>query len=187
VALQAHNRYLVTSCDDGLMVIDQHALHERILYEQIRQRVLAGSVEVQRLLAPLAVELSPSEAALVLDSQATLARLGVEVEAFGGSTVLVRGYPAMLGGIDPGDLLRQLALQLAQGERALQRRDVLDELLHMLACKGAVKAGDPLSSAEVDALLEYRHVVQDSHHCPHGRPTTLVFTREELDRRFKRI
>jgi DNA mismatch repair protein MutL len=133
------------------------------------------------------VELTPSEASLVLEHQETLARMGIETESFGGSTVLVRGYPAMLGGVDPGELLRQLAIQLAQGERVLERRDVLDELLHMLACKGAVKAGDPLSRAEVDALLEYRHVVQDSHHCPHGRPTTLVFTREELDRRFKRI
>ena len=110
-----------------------------------------------------------------------------EIEGFGGSTVLIQGYPAMLGTVEPAELVRQLAAQLIQGDRLPDRRDVLDELLHMMSCKAAVKAGDPLAPTEVQALLEYRHLVQDSHHCPHGRPTTLVFSREELDRRFKRI
>ncbi len=186
-AFQAHNRYLVTSSDEGLVVIDQHALHERILYEQFREKVLAGAVEVQRLLSPEPVNLTPSEAAAVLEHQQMLGDLGFEVEAFGGSTVLVQGYPAMLGTREPAELIRQLAAELTQGKRLPQRRDVLDELLHMMSCKAAIKAGDPLSGGEISALLEFRHLVQDAHHCPHGRPTTLVFTREELDRRFRRI
>jgi DNA mismatch repair protein MutL len=186
-ALQAHNRYLVTTCDEGLVVIDQHALHERILYEQLREKVLGGRLEVQRLLTPEPVDLTPSEAAAVLEHQDVLQELGLEVAPFGGSTILVQGYPAMLGSIGPGELLRQLAAQLNQGRHLPGRRDVLDELLHMMSCKAAVKAGDPLTPGEIQALLDYRHLVQDAHHCPHGRPTTLVFTKEELDRRFRRI
>ena len=85
------------------------------------------------------------------------------------------------------ELLQQIAQQLAEGKRPPDRRDLLDELLHMISCKAAIKAGDHLSPEEIHSLLEHRHLVQDAHHCPHGRPTTLVFTREELDRRFKRI
>lgn len=169
------------------MVIDQHALHERILYEQFREKTLAQAVEIQRLLVPETVDLAPSEAAAVLEYRQTLADIGILVEPFGGSTILVQGYPAMLGRVQPAELLRQVAAQIVTNERPLQRRDVLDELLHMMSCKAAIKTGDRLSQEEIGALLEHRHLVQDSHHCPHGRPTTLVFTREELDKRFKRI
>ncbi len=107
------------------------------------------------------------------------------MEAFGGDTVLVSGYPAMLANLDPAELLQQVAQQLTEGARPPDRRDLFDELLHMVSCKAAIKAGDHLSTEEITALLEHRHLVQDAHHCPHGRPTTLVFTREELDRRFQ--
>jgi DNA mismatch repair protein MutL len=115
-----------------------------------------------------------------------LAQLGLKVEPFGGDTVLISAYPAMLARLSPRETLRALAEQLAEGGRAPERRDMLDELLHMMSCKAAIKAGDPLTEAEIDALLEQRHLAQDQHHCPHGRPTALVFTREELDRQFKR-
>ena len=139
----------MTTSEEGLVIIDQHALHERILYEQFREKVLAGAVEIQRLLTPEPVDLSPREAAAVLENQQILAEMGLLVEAFGGATVLVQGYPAMLGKIAPAELVRQLAEQLAQGHRLPQRRDVLDELLHMMSCKAAIKAGDPLSASEV--------------------------------------
>lgn len=186
-ALQIHNRYLVTETDDGLEVIDQHALHERILYEALRERVLAGAVESQRLLVPEPVDLAGSEAAAALENRELLAKLGVEVEAFGGETVLIAAYPAMLANFAPADVLRSLVEQLLAGGKQPESRDLLDELLHMIACKAAVKYGDRLSPGEIDALLEHRGLAQDHHHCPHGRPTALVFTREQLDRQFKRI
>jgi DNA mismatch repair protein MutL len=184
--MQVQNRYLVTDTEEGLVVIDQHALHERILYEQIRARVLGGGMESQRLLVPEPVPLMPPEAAAVLDARETLAKMGLEVEPFGGGTVLVSSYPAMLARLSPADVLRNVVELLLAGGKALDRRDLLDELLHMFACKAAVKAGDRLSGEEVEALLEQRHLFQDTHHCPHGRPTSLVFSREELDKRFKR-
>jgi DNA mismatch repair protein MutL len=186
-ALQVHNRYLVQETEAGLEVIDQHALHERILYEQLRDKVLAGALESQRLLVPEPVDLAASEAAAVLDQRELLAQLGVEVEPFGGETVLVSSYPAMLANWRPAEVLRDLVEKLLAGGKAPEPRDLLDELLHMIACKAAVKFGDRLTPEEIDALLAQRHLAQDSHHCPHGRPTALVFTREDLDRQFKRI
>jgi DNA mismatch repair protein MutL len=186
-ALQFHNRYLVAETDEGVMVIDQHALHERILYEQLRARVLGGAVESQALLVPEPVELTPSEVAAATENRELLAKLGLKVEPFGGDTVLVGSYPAMLANMNPSEVLRGLLERLLSGTKTPDRRDMLDELLHMIACKAAIKAGDRLAPAEISALLEQRHLIDDAHHCPHGRPTALVFTREELDKQFKRI
>jgi DNA mismatch repair protein MutL len=99
---------------------------------------------------------------------------------------LISSHPAMLSRMTPVEVLRALVDQLLSGGKPPDRRDLLDELLHMMACKAAIKAGDRLSPDEVAALVAQRHLVQDSHHCPHGRPTALVFTREELDKQFKR-
>jgi len=185
-ALQIHNRYLVAESEEGVVVIDQHALHERILYEHFRGAVLAGAVESQSLLVPEPVDLSGPEAAAVLEHRELLARLGLGIEPFGGDTILISSYPTMMSADSPAELLRSLVEILLAGGRAPERRDLLDELLHMMSCKAAIKAGDRLAPEEIEALLEQRHLAQDTHHCPHGRPTALVFTREELDRQFKR-
>lgn len=185
-ALQVHDRYLIAESPEGVVVIDQHALHERILYEQMRAKVLGGSVESQQLLVPEPVDLGAAERAAVLEHRELLGKLGVRVEPFGGDTVLVTSYPAMLANFAPAEVLRSLADQLSSGGKLPERRDLIDELLHMMSCKAAIKAGDRLSPDEITALLAQRHLAQDTHHCPHGRPTALVFTREELDRQFKR-
>jgi DNA mismatch repair protein MutL len=185
-ALQLHNRYLVAESDDGMVVIDQHALHERILYEHLREKVLSGAIESQALLVSEPVDLSPAEGAAVLEARELLAKLGLAVEPFGGDTLLVSSYPAMLASFRPADVLRDLAEQLMAGGKNPDRRDMLDSLLHMISCKAAIKAGDRLSGEEIAALLEQRHLAQDTHHCPHGRPTALFFSREELDKQFKR-
>jgi DNA mismatch repair protein MutL len=187
IGLQVHNRYLVTENEEGMVIIDQHALHERILYEQLRERVLAGRMEMQRLLIPEPVSLTASEAAAALEARDTLAQLGITIEPFGGATVMISSYPAMLANMAPQEVLRLVLDLLIGGERVPDRRDLLDELLHMISCKAAIKAGDRLSPEEITALLEQRDFFQDTHHCPHGRPTALVFSREELDKRFKRI
>ena len=186
-ALQIHDRYIVVENEEGLEVIDQHALHERILYEQLRDKVLAGALERQKLLVPEPVDLASSEAAAVLENRDLLAKLGVEIEPFGGETILVSAYPAMLAKFSPAEVIRGLAEQLQTEGKKIEVRDLLDELMHMMSCKAAVKYGDSLTPEEVTALLDQRHLAQDHHHCPHGRPTALVFSREQLDRQFKRI
>ena len=186
-ALQVHNRYLITETSEGMVVIDQHALHERIIYEQLRSKVLSGNLESQQLLVPEPVPLSPAEAAKVVQAQEMLAQIGIKVQEFGGDTVLVSAYPAMLANHNPAEMIRGVVDILINETKKIDARDVLDELLHMISCKAAIKAGDQLSDAEITALLEGRELCQDAHHCPHGRPTALVFSREELDKRFKRI
>ncbi|HKI16852.1 MAG TPA: DNA mismatch repair endonuclease MutL, partial [Isosphaeraceae bacterium] len=169
-AIQVHDSYLIAETGDGMMVIDQHALHERILYEELRSRVARGNVESQRLLVPEPVDLTASEAASLVEQTELLAQLGLEIEPFGGDTVLVQGIPAMLRHVVPARLVRDLAEHLRTQPLPPTREGLLGELLHMVACKAAVKAGQPLSPVEIAALLDRGNLVANSHHCPHGRP-----------------
>jgi DNA mismatch repair protein MutL len=186
-ALQVHDSYLVAETPDGMVVIDQHALHERILYEELRLRIERGGIESQRLLVPESVDLEASEASAVLERREVLASLGLEVEDSGNGTVLVASVPAMLPGVSPERLLRDLAEHFGSKPLPPTRDAILEDVLSMIACKAAVKAGQKLAPDEVTALLERRHLVSDAHHCPHGRPTALVFTKSELERQFGRI
>ena len=187
LGFQIHNRYLVTQDESGMVIVDQHALHERILYEQIKTKVMSKSLERQRLLVPESVTLTANEAAAAADYRETLAEIGIEVEPFGGDAILVTSYPAMLAKMHPAEMLRQVLEPLMTGGKKPDARDLLDDLMNMIACKAAVKAGDRLSPDEITALLEQRHCYQDTHHCPHGRPTALFLSREQLDKMFKRI
>ncbi|MGL4464344.1 MAG: DNA mismatch repair endonuclease MutL [Planctomycetia bacterium] len=185
-SLQLHNSYLVVETPEGMLLVDQHALHERILYEQLRQRATAGRLEVQELLVPEPVELAPEEVGTMLEHRSLLEELGVRVDEFGSRCVLVHSYPALLRKLPTADLVRGLAAHLADHGRAPNRDAMLDEILSMMACKAAVKAGDHLTREEIDALVAQRHLVADSHHCPHGRPTILQFTLQDLERQFRR-
>ena len=186
-AMQVHNRYLITETEEGVTIIDQHALHERILYEQLRGRASAGAIETQNLLVPEPVDLAADEAAAALQQRELLAELGMKIEPFGGNTVLIAGFPAMLANFNPAEVLRELIEKLLLGGKQPDRRDLLDQMLHTIACKAAIKAGDRLAPEEIDSLLKQRGLVADPHHCPHGRPAELIFTREELDKQFKRV
>jgi DNA mismatch repair protein MutL len=186
-ALQLHDSYLIAETEDGMVVIDQHALHERILFEELRNRLERGGVESQRLLVPEPVHVTATEASVLLEQQDALRALGIGVEPFGGDTVLVSSVPAMLANVAPDSLLRNLADHFRSKPIPPTRDALLAELLHMIACKAAVKAGQKLSPEEISALLDRRHLVADSHHCPHGRPTALIFTKSELERQFGRI
>ena len=186
-AVQMHNRYIIVESHEGIEVIDQHALHERVLYERLKSAVAAGGLEVQRLLVPERVDLTPGDLEVVQQHAATLEQAGMRVEPFGGATVIVTSKPALAGGTPAADIVREVIDKLAA--RAATGGDaglLVDEVLHGLACRAAIKAGDALSQDEVDALVRDRRLVQDSHHCPHGRPTSLTLSRRELDRQFRR-
>ncbi len=186
-AMQIRDTYIVVETTEGLTVIDQHALHERIMYEYLRPRVLNNAVESQRMLVPETVELSPKETALLMEYADVLSQLGFGVSEFGRQTVLVDRYPVMLKKANVPELVRDLAEQLDQPEKEPNRRDLIDSLLHMMSCKAAIKAGQRLSHEEIDSLLAQRHLIDDAHHCPHGRPTALVLTENELERQFGRL
>ena len=185
--LQVHDTYLIQETPDGMLVIDQHALHERILYEQLRQRVRDGKLEVQRLLIPEPIDLSAEQAGAVLDAAPELASLGLEVSEFGGSTVLLSSYPTLLGRRPPHEILNAVVDHLTKRDRPPSREALFNDLLATMACKAAVKAGDRLTADEIAHLLHLRQLAEDSHHCPHGRPTSLLFSRKELDRQFRRV
>ncbi len=186
-AMQVHDCYLVVETEEGIAVIDQHALHERIMYEHLRGRVLADDVESQRLLLPETIELSAGEAGLLLENAELLGQFGLGIEGFGGGTVLLTRYPVMLSRANLRQLILDVVDQLSGSGEKPTRRDLIDELLHMMSCKAAIKAGHRLSPEEIDSLLEQRHLVDDAHHCPHGRPTALVLSRAQLDRQFGRL
>lgn len=187
VGFQIHNRYLVTQDEAGMVIIDQHALHERILFEQIKTKVLSRSLDRQRMLVPATVQLTSAEAAAAIDSKEMLAEIGFEIESFGGDTIVLSAYPSILAHRAPEEMLRQVLESLMTGGKKVNAQDVLDDLMNMMACKAAIKAGDRLCDSEITALLEQRHLYHDTHHCPHGRPTALFFSREQLDKMFKRI
>ena len=183
-AVQMHDRYIVVETSTGIEVIDQHALHERLLYERLKAAVAAGGLEVQRLLVPESIELSAAEMELVAEHAAMLGKAGMQVEGFGGSTVIVTSKPALAGSTPAATLVREVLGRLAAASGSGQM--LVDEVLHGMACKAAIKAGDPRSSVEVAALVRDRRLVPESNHCPHGRPTSLTLTRRDLDRQFRR-
>jgi DNA mismatch repair protein MutL len=185
-AMQMHGLYLVVEVPEGVLIIDQHALHERILFEQLKSRLASGKVEVQKLLIPESVNLLPTQAAKLLQHKDDLAALGLEIDDFGGGTVLLSAYPAVLGRQPPREVLSAVVEHLSRSERPPSREALLNDLMALLACHSAVRAGDRLAPEEIAYLLEQRHVAEDSHHCPHGRPSSLLFTRAELDRQFRR-
>jgi DNA mismatch repair protein MutL len=185
--IQLYDSYLVLETHEGMLVIDQHALHERILFEQLKGRLKSGALEIQRLLIPEPVDLTQEQAARVLDQRSALDELGLGVEDFGGSTVLLTSYPAILGQRSPQGILRAVVDHLVTKERVPNREQLLNDLMSLMACHAAVKAGDRLTPEEMAVLIAQRELAHDTHHCPHGRPTALLFSRQELDRQFRRV
>ena len=185
-AIQLHNSYLVAESPDGLVIIDQHALHERVMYEELLARVRRGPLEAQRMLIPEPVNVSSVQAALLEHVRPLLERLGIEVTEFGPNTVAIHSFPSFLHRLEPGTFVREL---LERGEQELldmHDEELLHEVLDMMACKAAVKAGDPLSGPEIEALLARRDLLDRPSNCPHGRPTTLRLTIKDLEKQFKR-
>ncbi|MCG3136443.1 MAG: DNA mismatch repair protein MutL [Phycisphaerae bacterium] len=184
--IQLHRTYLVTETPEGMLVIDQHALHERIIYDQLRQRIAGGTLESQRLLIPEPVSLQPAHIDSLLHHEELLARLGIELSTFGPETIAVNAFPAMLNPAIIVEFMTDLADRLLEASHAQHTEVLIHEVLDMMACKAAVKAGDPLTLQEMATLIEQRHLIEKGSNCPHGRPTSLRFTLADLERQFKR-
>ena len=182
---QVHNAYIVVETDDGIEVIDQHALHERILYEKLCESAPEKSAR-QRLLVPETVELSVAEWQSAGRMKELLAEMGFEVSDFGGRTLLVSAAPQAVGGCSAGALLREMIDEM-QAEGVPQTLDAMrDAMRKSIACKAAIKAGEPLSRERMADLLAEMGRLGRDYSCPHGRPLALRLTLEELARRFKR-
>lgn len=183
---QLDKTYLVCEAAGELVLVDQHAAHERVAFQRLRDRYRERSMPVQRLLFPARVELSAAEAAVVDESAGDLAALGFELEPFGGATYAIKAAPAGLRGEAPEQVLRDLLGDLAErgGSRAVTDR--VDRLLATIACHSVVRAGDTLSPREAEALLASMDGVDYRAHCPHGRPVLLRISVAEIARRFGR-
>jgi DNA mismatch repair protein MutL len=185
-AIQVHDTFIVAETDEGLMIVDQHALHERILYEQFRARIADNPLESQRLLLPEVVRV-PADRIEALETHAdVLARMGIELTPSGPQSVTLHAFPSFLERVDRVRFVKDLLDLLGEQGTRPTPETLLHDLLDMMACKAAVKAGDSLSSDEIDALLKNRDLAERSSHCPHGRPTTLHLTLRDLERQFKR-
>jgi DNA mismatch repair protein MutL len=184
--LQAGDLWLVFEGAGGIVVVDQHALHERVLYEQLCRRAAARPVAVQRLLVPEIVTLAPADKAWLLEAQPILAEAGFLLDDFGGLDVAIHGIPAVLARAAPRALLEAFVAGDGEAEARPRAQAAIAERFHSMACRGAVMSGDRLSEAEIVALLQQAQQLEHPHNCPHGRPTTLTFTRDQLDRWFRR-
>jgi len=185
-AVQLHNTYLVAETEDGLIIVDQHALHERIIYQQLVDRIGRGRLESQRLLLTETVDVTPAELACLESFGELFDRLGLDLEPFGPTTVAIQAIPAALSDVDAATWVSQMLARLADKPDQTVTDEFIHELLDMMACRAAVKAGEPLAPEEIQSLLAQRTVVEKGSACPHGRPTTLRLTLRDLAKQFKR-
>ncbi|HEV7228021.1 DNA mismatch repair endonuclease MutL [Brevundimonas sp.] len=183
---QLHGTYIVAQTRDGLVVVDQHAAHERLVYERMKAQMATGAVTRQALLAPEVVELDPAEADRVVARADELAEMGLIVEPFGGGAVLVRETPALLGDTDVQGLIRDIADDLAEHGAALSLKERMAEVCGTMACHGSVRAGRMLSAPEMNALLRQMEATPHSGQCNHGRPTYVELKLADLERLFGR-
>jgi len=182
---QVHGTFIVAQSEDGVTIVDQHAAHERIVYEKMKQSLREQGVRRQILLVPEVVEMDEPSAERILSRASQLAELGLIVEMFGGA-LLVREIPALLGQTDVGSLLRDMADELAEFDDSRALHDRLEEICSTMACHGSVRAGRTLTIDEMNALLRQMESTPNSGQCNHGRPTYVELKKIDLEKLFDR-
>jgi len=183
---QLHGTYVVAQTADGIVIVDQHAAHERLTHERISNALTGGGVARQGLLIPEVVELDEAAAARINARAGELAELGLLVEPFGTGAVVVREVPALLGTVDAKGLIRDLADDLAECDEALALKDRLGEVCATMACHGSVRAGRRLTAEEMNALLREMEATPHAGQCSHGRPTYVELKLADIERLFGR-
>jgi DNA mismatch repair protein MutL len=183
---QVHETYIVAQTRDGVVIVDQHAAHERLVYERMKAQMAGGGVTRQALLLPEVVELDPAEAERVTARAEEFEALGLVIESFGPGAVLVRETPALLGDTDVAGLIRDIADDLAENGAGLALKERLEEVCSTMACHGSVRAGRRLNAAEMNALLREMEITPHSGQCNHGRPTYVELKLADIERLFGR-
>ncbi|MGD2095352.1 MAG: DNA mismatch repair endonuclease MutL [Phycisphaerales bacterium] len=191
--MQVHDSFIIVQTDEGFAVIDQHALHERIICEDLRRRILhrtpnggTSKLESQKLLIPESFEISDSGAEVLKNNAELLEKLGIEVVPFGPKAMAVQSFPTILAKADPLDFVRDLIDLLEDIAPESDSERLLNDVLNMAACKAAIKAGQRLTDSEIEQLLADKEKTASSSYCPHGRPTTITFSISDLEKQFKR-
>jgi DNA mismatch repair protein MutL len=186
---QVHDTFIIAETPDSLVIVDQHAAHERLVYERLKRAFANGGIARQLLLIPEVVELDDAAAASLLASASELERLGIAIEPFGASAVLVREVPSLLGTCDVKGLLKDLAGEFAEAEDSERPRllvERLDHVLSTMACHGSVRAGRRLNPEEMNALLRDMEQTPFSGQCNHGRPTYVELKLADIEKLFSR-
>ncbi len=184
---QVLDTYIIAVAADGsLVLVDQHAAHERLTHEAIRAQMLDGAARSQPLLLPAVVDLPAADVVRLAARAEELAKLGLELEAFGPGAVLVRAIPAALGSPEPGPLLRDLAEEFAELGEQTVLSSRLDAIIARMACHGSIRAGRKLGAAEMSALLRQMEQTPRAATCSHGRPTVLKLSKADIERMFGR-
>jgi DNA mismatch repair protein MutL len=183
---QIHETYIVAQTEDGIVIVDQHAAHERLVYERMKAMLSNGGVRRQALLIPEVVELDPSEAEAIAARAEELGQLGLVIEPFGPGAILVRETPALLGHIDAAGLLRDLADDVAELGDAHALKERLEDVCSSMACHGSVRAGRRLTAEEMNALLRQMEATPFSGQCNHGRPTYVELKLADIEKLFGR-
>ena len=172
--------------EDGLVIVDQHAAHERLVYERLKAQRDAQGVAAQALLIPEIVDLSPHDAATLLDHTDALERLGLSIEPFGGNAIAVRATPAILGPVNAAGLLRDILDEVADQGHSLTLAARIDAILSRMACHGSVRSGRQMRPEEMNALLREMETTPLSGQCNHGRPTYVELKLSDIERLFGR-
>lgn len=183
---QVHETYIIAQTEDGLVIVDQHAAHERLTYERMKQQLSDTGVARQGLLIPEVVELEPFEVQNLIDRSDELAELGLALEGFGTEAVVVREVPALLGDGDIKGLVKDLAHEIAELDAALSLKERLEDVCSTIACHGSVRAGRRLTGEEMNALLRQMEATPHSGQCNHGRPTYVELKLADIERLFGR-
>jgi DNA mismatch repair protein MutL len=183
---QVHDTFIIAETEDSLVIVDQHAAHERLVYERLKQDFANGGLSRQLLLIPEVVELDAEAAERLTAAAPDLERLGLVIEAFGPAAIVVREVPALLGQGDIQSLVRDLADELADGEGSLVVAERLDHVLATMACHGSVRAGRRLNATEMNALLRDMEETPFSGQCNHGRPTYVELKLADIEKLFQR-
>ena len=181
---QFGNTYILCQLKDGLLIVDQHAAHERIVYESLKKNLPSSQIEAQRLLIPFELELTVKEKGIVMEKGERLSDLGIELSHFGGNTFLLSSVPAILTNVVWDSFISELIAKLDEGE--LQDHVVLDKVLTVIACHGAIRAGYIMSHEEMTNLMSQLNRTDLPTNCPHGRPIFKKFSYSEIEKIFKR-
>jgi DNA mismatch repair protein MutL len=184
---QLQESYIIACDNQGLLIIDQHVAHERILYEKLAAAMRSSVVETQGLLVPLSLELPPHQVALLGRVMPELARSGFQVERFGGASVLIRSVPAIAGDSDCLKLLSEILEGLGTEDRTTNVERIRDKIAVATACRSAIKVNMPLTVEKMQWLLDQLSLTRIPTNCPHGRPIVLRFSLYEIERNFGRI
>lgn len=183
---QVHENYIVAQTETGMVIVDQHAAHERLVYEKLKAQMAENGVAAQALLIPEIVELSDNDAATLLAAADDLRQLGLTIEPFGGNAIAVRETPAILGEINAGNLLRDILDELTDQGDSGQLKSKIDAILSRVACHGSIRSGRRMQADEMNALLREMEATPMSGQCNHGRPTYVELKLSDIERLFGR-